>query len=103
VLCACINLHGPCLHGSDSCSLHTQADVGDPQVVSNSLAPFMSLATVVTGAPGAPAPAPEAAQPSTSASTPAIAGASGGEVAEEAVTASTAGTDEKPADKKPVE
>ncbi len=69
-------------------------------MVSNSLAPFMSLATVVTGAAGAPAPAASEGgpQPSTSATAPATVAASGGEVAEEAVTASSAATAEKPAE-----
>ncbi|BDA45301.1 hypothetical protein COCOBI_07-0880 [Coccomyxa sp. Obi] len=74
------------------------ADVGDPQTVSNSLAPFLSLATAVTGATGV-----AAAQPSASGSAGAdpsapVVGASGGEVSEEAITASTAATAEKPAE-----
>jgi len=66
-------LHGCGVPRSTQFALPLQADVGDPQTVSNSLAPFLSLATAVTGAPE-PLPAASAAQPATSASDAAAAG-----------------------------
>lgn len=84
-------------HKISGIALYAQADVGDPQTVSNSLAPFLSLATAVTGATGVAAtPQPSASGSAGADPSAPVVGASGGEVSEEAITASTAATAEKP-------
>lgn len=89
----CLELHTKYLESL----LYAQADVGDPQTVSNSLAPFLSLATAVTGATGVAAtPQPSASGSAGADPSAPVVGASGGEVSEEAITASTAATAEKP-------